>query len=201
MNEEWAQNHLKTIRTLMERAAVYRRAMGPIALLTGAMGVAGGLIGWGFQWNAIGSFILFWTLWAVVTLVAVFLGVRVQALRDREPIWSPPTRRVALALFPPLFLGLVVSLVAGLLSDALGQSHVLLISLWIALFGVALHGAGFFMQRGIRFVGYVFLAVGAALGVGEAWVGIPWDPHFLMGLTFGGLHLVYGVYLRITERS
>ena len=201
MSEEWAENHLRTIRTLMEKAAVYRRALGPIALLTGAFGVVGGVLGWGLKVDALGAFVIYWTLWAIVTLVAVFFAVRAQAMRDGEAIWSPPTRRVAVALAPPLTMGVGISVVTVFQSSEFASGHISVISLWIALFGVALTSAGFFMQRGIRFFGVVFLLVGMGLGLADALVGLKWNPHLLMGLAFGGLHLVYGAYLRITERQ
>lgn len=201
MSEEWAENHLRTIRALMEKAAVYRRALGPIALLTGAFGVVGGALGWGLKMDALGAFVTYWTLWAIVTLIAVFFAVRAQAMRDGEAIWSPPTRRVAVALAPPLTMGAGISVVSVLQSSEFASGHVSVISLWIALFGVALTSAGFFMQRGIRFFGVVFLLVGMGLGLADALVGLKWNPHLLMGLAFGGLHLVYGAYLRITERQ
>ena len=45
MNDDWAAEHLQTIRTLMERAALYRRALAPIATYAGAMGILGGIAG------------------------------------------------------------------------------------------------------------------------------------------------------------
>ena len=42
MKPKWAEENLQTIRTLMERSAVYRRALAPIMLFAGALGVIGG---------------------------------------------------------------------------------------------------------------------------------------------------------------
>lgn len=39
MNPNWAEENLQTIRTLMERSALYRRALAPIMLGTGLLGV------------------------------------------------------------------------------------------------------------------------------------------------------------------
>ena len=47
METNWAAEQLQTIRTLMERSAVYRRALAPIMLFAGFAGVlaaAGGLV-------------------------------------------------------------------------------------------------------------------------------------------------------------
>ena len=73
------------------------------------------------------------------------------------------------------------------------------------LYGCALHAAGFFMLRGIRWLGWAFVACGAvAMGLN---LGMPGKAsninewHLLMGLVFGGGQLAYGVYLRLTERK
>ena len=45
METKWAVDNLQTIRTLMERSALYRRALAPIMILAGTIGIAGGLTG------------------------------------------------------------------------------------------------------------------------------------------------------------
>ena len=40
MDNHWAAEHLQTIRTLMERSALYRRALAPIMTFAGAVGTA-----------------------------------------------------------------------------------------------------------------------------------------------------------------
>ena len=39
MESNWAAEHLQTIRTLMERSAIYRRALAPIMLFAGLTGL------------------------------------------------------------------------------------------------------------------------------------------------------------------
>ena len=60
MDADWASARLLEIRTLMQRSAIYRRALGPIMLYLGILGlvasVAGALLrietarGFGFYW-------------------------------------------------------------------------------------------------------------------------------------------------------
>src|SRR5712671_1406683 len=109
MESNWAAEHLQTIRTLMERSAVYRRALAPIMVWNGVVGLAGGGIGCklGIESNRV--FIMFWSGLALLAIVGSFLLVRRQALKDSEPFWSPPTRRIAQALLPPLVAGAIVA--------------------------------------------------------------------------------------------
>src|SRR5580765_8944445 len=98
MESNWAAEHLQVIRTLMERSAVYRRALAPIMIYNGALGVAGGVLGSALKIYWPRGFIFYWAAVAVMALTGSFLLVRRQALKEAEPFWSPPTRRVARAL-------------------------------------------------------------------------------------------------------
>ena len=46
MDSNWAEKNLEAIRTLMERSAVYRRALAPIMSFTGVVGLLGAFAGW-----------------------------------------------------------------------------------------------------------------------------------------------------------
>src|ERR1035437_4222291 len=60
METKLAAENLQVIRTLMERSAVYRRALAPITLLTGAIGVLAAGIGLHFQVESPRSFAFLW---------------------------------------------------------------------------------------------------------------------------------------------
>jgi uncharacterized membrane protein YfcA len=202
MESNWAAEHLQVIRTLMERSALYRRALAPIMIFTGIVGVTGGALGWLFNISSPRSFIGFWAGVGVLALSGSFLLVRRQAIKETEPFWSPPTRRVAQALLPPLFIGFI----AGLLALVCPQWDFLkpwaLPAFWILLYGCALTAAGFFMHRGIKLLGWLFILCGCALVATRcytaAWLSLEFG-HQVMGGVFGGLHLAYGIYLYFTE--
>jgi hypothetical protein len=208
MESNWAAEHLQVIRTLMERSALYRRALAPIMIFNGVVGLTAAALGWVLKVGSPHGFILFWASVSVVALGGSFLLVRRQALKESEPFWSPPTRRVSQAFLPPLTAGLLIGAVAwvradaapGNLSDLSGL--VWLPQLWVVLYGCAFHAAGFFMPRGMKIFGWAFVVGGCCLfaaGI-PAWAR-PLDyAHCVMGLFFGGLHLAYGVYLYFTER-
>jgi hypothetical protein len=71
---------------------------------------------------------------------------------------------------------------------------------------LALYAAGFFMPRGIRLFGWFSLLSGLAVSVILA-IKSTSDVlppliygHCLMGISFGGGHLAYGIYLYFTEK-
>jgi hypothetical protein len=208
MESNWAAEHLQVIRTLMERSALYRRALAPIMIFNGVVGLAAAMLGWALKVGSPHAFILYWAAVCVVAMTGSFLLVRRQAIKDSEPLWSPPTRRVSQAFLPPLAAGLMIGTVAwmrggsapGNLADLSGL--IWLPTLWVVLYGCAFHAAGFFMPRGMKIFGWAFVVGGCGLFA----AGLPDGAHPLdcaygiMGLFFGGLHLAYGVYLYFTER-
>ena len=201
MESNWAAEHLQVIRTLMERSAIYRRALAPIMLGTGVLGVAGGVLGFLFKFNSTRGFVGWWLAVAILAVVLSFLLVRRQALKDAEPFWSPPTRRVAQGLLPPLFVGAATG-VLGMACPGGELPPGALPIIWMLLYGCALTAAGFFMPRGIKLFGWLFILGGCALLVCSGWRASPApleQMHWLMAGAFGGLHLAYGVYLFFTE--
>lgn len=205
MNEAAAREHLQTIRTLMERAALYRRALGPTMLAAGALGLVAATLGYFILPETPGGFLALWLPAALVTLAVAFLLVRRQAISAAEPFWTPPTRRVALAALPAAFVGVTATWPLARLQ---GEGHAVALALpaaWLICHGLSLHAAGFFMPRGIRWFGWGFVLAGTgtaalvfllphrAISVRHA--------HLLMGVTFGLGHLAYGFYLRVTGRD
>jgi hypothetical protein len=203
MESSWAAEHLQVIRTLMERSALYRRALAPIMIYNGVLGAAAGLGGWWLGIQAAPGFIGYWAVVAVAGLTGSFLLSRRQALKAEEPFWSPPTRRVAQALLPPLLVGLVAGLIGGAVSGWELLPPRVLPPLWLALYGCALNAAGFFMQRGMKLLGWVFILGGCLLLTYSAGAAEPISlaqAHWIMGAAFGGIQLAYGIYLALTGR-
>ena len=209
METNWAAEHLQTIRTLMERSALYRRALAPISIYVGTIGVLGFVGGRALKIELPGSFALYWLAVSIASVLGAFLLVRRQAIKHGENFWSPPTRRVAQAMLPALVVGLGFGLMVAKFAPEFQERYdpktisVGLIVLWTFLYGLALHAAGFFMPRGIRLFGWGFVLAGLVLFAAMAWTNLSASgisAHALMGVIFGGSHLAYGVYLYFTEQ-
>ena len=206
METKWAVENLQTIRILMERSALYRRTLAPIMILAGTIGITAGLTGWFCQIKSNHGFICLWLATAIISLTGALLLMRRQALKDSEPFWSPPARRVSQALLPAFFVGLMMAVIIFVFSDESGNRGIqfFLVVFWSWFYGCAVHAAGFFMPRGVRWLGWIFIIVGGVLipvlNFGEHRLeSVP--PHLLMGGIFGGLHLAYGIYLQFTEQK
>jgi hypothetical protein len=204
MESNWAAEHLQTIRTLMERSAIYRRALAPIMIFAGTAGIVAAVVGLYFHVDSNLAFSVLWLGTAVVAVTEALLITRRQALHAREPFWSPPTRRVTQALLPPLLAGLCIG--GGFLIVGNRDVELYVSLIWVLFYGCALHAAGFFMPRGIKLFGWFFVAASCALFS----VGLLQDiqfgvrdgcAHWVMGFFFGVLHLAYGAYLYLTEKG
>jgi hypothetical protein len=204
MNPKWAEENLQTIRTLMERSALYRRALAPVMIICGIAGLAGGVIGRLCKLNSYPAFVAVWVSTAIFALSCSILLMRRQALKDSEPFWSAPTRRIAQALTPPFLVGAVIT---GVMFDGgdVALAEIIAILVWCLTYGCGIHAAGFFMPRGIRWFGWVFLSAGfaliALLCADVDLLQLFGSLHLLMALIFGGLHLAYGIYLYFTEKK
>jgi hypothetical protein len=204
MHSHWASEHLLVIRTLMERSAIYRRALAPIALSLGVLGIAAALVGGTLRLGTARALLAYWSGVGIVGISGAYLLARQQALKAGESFWSAPTRRVTQALLPPLFGGFVVSAAAIAHPQAPAWVSWAVVSLWTVLYGCAVHAAGFFMPRGMKLFGWLFILVGCGLGAALLWRGaalpLSWA-NAVMGSAFGGLHLAYGTYLYFTEKT
>jgi hypothetical protein len=202
MRPDWAEENLQTIRTLMERSALYRRALAPIMIFAGVLGLSAAIVGLLFHLDSIRAFGALWLCAAAIVVAGAFFTARRQALKDKEDFWSPPTRRVGQALLPPLFAGMFLGLIFAF---AVGLANpVILTFIWLLFYGCALHSAGFFMSRGIKLFGGIFIGLSCAAFGGLVFIlpqNIEISAHWLMGFFFGVLHLAYGAYLYLTEKG
>jgi len=204
MSSNWAEENIQVIRQLMERSAVYRRRMAPMMLAAAVVGTLGGF---GADLLKVETPRLFAGYWGGVACSILLISgyiVRSQAIRNRETFWTAPTKRIFVAFLPSLLMGGAVGIAYMVGPEtAIGLSgHVMLIA-WCILYGLGLHSAGFFVAKGIRRMGWVFILVGLFCGyllivANPAFLKV--TANFLMTAIFGGLHMFSGIYLFYTEQ-
>jgi len=176
-----ADEHLRVIRSVMERAGAFTAvpgwggvAMGLVALAAAALAHRSPRDG---RWVAI---------WATAALLAFAIGVTaivLKARRSRMPLFGGVSRRFYLTLGAPLAVGL-------LLTVALASRGAvdLLPGVWLLLYGAAVLTAGAGSVPLVPTLGYCFMAVGAAALISPAAWG---DAYMAFG--FGVLQIVFGI--------
>jgi hypothetical protein len=211
MNERMqAEEHLRVIRSLMERATVYRAISAPTALVGGlsALAVSAWLI-WVPTGSAAASefqtgftareFLPAWLISLALTVVANTLFVWREARRDGRPFFSPGLRLALRSVIPSLLLAAVISFAAWRdQSNTLNGSFLLALT-WIGLYGVALLSTMNFAPTSLLFLGasfvmaavvWLLLLSAPSLRYNEPLHG-PFGATVPMAITFGLFHLVY----------
>jgi preprotein translocase subunit SecG len=194
-----AEEHLKAIRSLMERATIYRSLSGPAALAGGISALATcGYQLWMPREAALTEKTAFLSLWLIVLAVLALFNtwlLRREALRRQEPFGSGRIRHALVSLTPPLVAGFVLSLtVANSLPDT--------VLCWMFGYGLALLATGSFAPRSMRLLGLAFFLCGIGLAFltnhqqGDARLA-----YQMMAGGFGVLHLAYGIWVLVIRKK
>ncbi len=202
-----AEEHLRVIRSLMERATIYRAISAPTAVVGSALSlITATLLFLGNQRGSTSFFHLsypgaarhFIALWFVVlgaTLMANTFFILQKARREGSAFMTPGLRLAIHSATPVLIVATVLTLLFWR-NDETTEALPILTIIWITCYGLALLSTASFAPSSLRFLGWAFLLTGA-------FAIILIDPLFnadparsaarAMGLTFGLYHLVYGL--------
>ena len=186
------REQLRVIRSLMERATIYRALSAPTALVGGLLSIGA----WSLVCFAGWTPNMFRGVWLVVLFVtcacnAYFLW---RGAVGRGENFFSPGMKTALVSIAPAFLA------AGVFTIVV-ERPIDLCVLWIVLYGLGLSATQQFAPRSLVMLGRAFLVVGCVLAM--AWrhvllVPSPSQPSMLevcgiMAAAFGGIHLLYAV--------
>jgi hypothetical protein len=196
---EEAAEQLRMIRTVMEKATVFRALSGETALIGGAIALAAawrseGRHYWGFAGWWLGGLVL-------VLAFNIFQIIRMKAAGNR-PFWSPGLRVALRGVLPPLISG-------GFLGFLFvrGDQVQAAACLWILHYGLALLAIREFAPKSMVWLGWAFVVFGV-LGLAAVSDVIHMPPYWLgklngsrlMAITFGGFHLIYGALIVTTRQ-
>jgi small-conductance mechanosensitive channel len=203
MNERLsAEEDLRIIRSLMERATVYRAISAPSALVAGLLSIlAAGAI---YYNNAIepvlGRLVRpreFAVIWVIVLALAVLANgffVWREAKKSGRPFLSSGMRLALRAIAPNLLIPAAFTL-WFYTTGFKGGTEIDLVVVWVAFYGLALLSTALFAPRSLALLGWAFLltslAVPTVLDRLEALVED--IPTFVMGTAFGFYHLIYAI--------
>jgi hypothetical protein len=205
MNEQLAaEERTRAIRTLLERAGIYRNAAACSALVAGSLSM---LISVGIYLNNETRFNMgrsirardFAALWIgvfILSVMATLVFLAREARRTGRPLFSSEFKLVRNQIAPFL---LIPAAYTGwfFTTGFLGAQELNLVVVWMAFYGLTLLSTSLFAPRSITLLGWIFvltsLAVPVITNVIEGYISID-VPNVLMGATFGLYHLIYAAF-------
>jgi hypothetical protein len=204
MNQERskAEEDLRIIRSLMERATVYRAIAAPAALVAGFLSIVAAAAIYLNDQTRVGvnrpvqgrAFAAIWLTVLVIAAASNAFFIWREAKKDGRPFVSSGMKLSLRAIVPNLLIPAAVTL-WFLVSGYKAATEPDLVVVWIAFYGLALLSTALFAPGSLVCLGWAFLLTGIALPALRNVVGdLPANlPNVAMGVTFGLYHLIYAV--------
>jgi len=176
-------DNLSFIRGMMERAGTFTAVSGWGQVVIGVTAIFAALVA-----SRVSLPLARVATWVAEAGIAAGIAVASMAIKANVanmPLLSGPLRKLVLSFSPAMIVGAVLT--AFLVKH--GQ-YAMLPAIWMLLYGAAVISAGTYSVRSVPVMGSGFMLFGAiALVVPEQWITA------LMIAAFGGLHIVFGVWI------
>jgi hypothetical protein len=176
-----AQATLRYIRSSMDAAA--------LVVTPGSAGIVIGMVGASAALLAAGPWRAHWlAIWIAAAPLASLMGATVMARQQRlqgRTLFGASMRRFVLCLAPALLAGAVLTA-----ADLYDGNLRVLTGTWLLLYGCAVMAASATTIRLVGWLGGLFMLLGITALL------LPMSTHnLILGVGFGGLHLLFGTYL------
>lgn len=177
---EHAISNLRYIREAMERASAFTSIPGWGGVMVGVTAVAAAVIAHQMQtWR---QWLLTWLIEAIVAALIAGITMIRKAQRANVSFTGAPARRFFVSYFAPVVAGAVLTL----LLHRIGAWNALPAT-WLLLYGASFVSSGAYSIRVVPLWGVCFMLLGVVACFVPFAVG-----NVLMGVGFGGLHIVFG---------
>jgi hypothetical protein len=192
-----AGRQLRVIRSLMERATIYRSISAPTALVGGLLSLGGFATAYYAKHHrhhplTSNEFLMVWLVILGLTCFTNLVFLSRGSIRRGENFFSSGMKCAFLSLTPAFFA-------AALMTPLLMHRPIQLALLWITLYGLGLLATQHFAPRSLVVLGAAFFFTGCGLLPTWKHLFMP-NPHVepsalvvsgIMAATFGGFHLAY----------
>lgn len=182
-----ALGNLRFIRASIE-AAGSMAIPGMVGIALGSIGLSAALLA------AVPDMQSYWLqIWLAAAFVALMVGsaLMTQQARKSHALYRGPARKFVLCLLPGLLSGAVLTLVLWR-----HELMYLLPGIWLLLYGASLIAASTLTLSLVGVMGVLLMLLGAvAFGL-----SLPWQ-NLLLGVGFGGLHLIFGALIGRQNRD
>jgi len=178
-----AADNLKFIRETMERSTHFTAVPGYGGMLMGATAIVAAYIA--LQQVTLRDRLIVWLTEACLAFAIGLLAMWQKSKIAKTSLFSAPARKFAFGFAPSLIAGVVITL--GLWRF---EHYEMMAPAWMLLYGAAVVTGGAFSVRIVPLMGWMFIALGA--------IAIALPPgygNYLMGLSFGLLHIIFGAII------
>ncbi len=178
-----AMDNLEFIRDAMERSTEFTAVPGYGGMLMGATAIGASIVA-SMQPTDRG-----WLMtWLVEAMLAFSIGLLMMWQKSKlveTPLNSTPARKFAMGFAPPLIAGIILT---GLLY--FNGLFRFMPSVWLTLYGTAVVSGGAYSVRAVPIMGWLFVVLG---GISVFLPAV--NGNWLLGIGFGGLHIIFGLII------
>jgi hypothetical protein len=211
--QDTAIEHLRIIRSLMERAHIYRAVSASAALIGGLMALALALYGLkeNVFWRNMESisqdfrsreFLFAWLGVLVIASVINLMLLMRESKGRNQPFITDGLRMALRAIVPPMLTGGILGICLIWFEEQLELAALI----WILCYGLALQGTVSFAPKSIIHLARAFLIAGQVLAIfwfANGGLGMfqraEAPASIFMGLTFGLFHIVYAIAVFLSK--
>jgi hypothetical protein len=216
MDVNEAQARMQEIQRIMERATLFTLLPGTPAVVGGFLVLAGCAVSFGmFRYLGLGMIgcldfaaildlpparqAAFCVMWFAIGVIGVLLEViftaRAAARQQLVPAHRP-MRVAAFSLTPSVVVAMVLTVKFLIPTEPRAGEIQYIVPVWMMLYGTGVYTAGLFSIRPPRILGLTFLALGVV-----ALLCFPAYGVVSAALSFGVLHIVFGLYILGKQRQ
>lgn len=181
--DDRARDNLRFIRETMERAGSFTAVPGWGGVAMGITAIGAAAIA-SFQDSKL-AWLITWMLEATIAIAIASWTTFTKARSSGASLFSGPGRRFVYSFAPPILVGGLLTVV--LVRDGLFWG---VAGMWLLLYGTAVVTGGAFSIRIVPLMGLCFMVLGAvALFSPASW------SNALLGIGFGGFHILFGAVI------
>jgi hypothetical protein len=182
---EHALDNIRFIRSAMERAGSFTSIPGWGGVGVGITAIVAAAVAQQFLGRSLRMWLATWLAEAVVAAIVGFGTMALKARRSEERFMSGASRRFFISYFAPLVAGAVVTLALVRV-----EAYSAIPATWLLLYGTAFVSSGAFSIRVIPMMGIGFMLFGAL----AAFLPLGFS-NIVLGVAFGGLHILFGLII------
>ena len=182
---EHALDNIRFIRSAMERAGSFTSIPGWGGVGVGLTAIVAAAAAQQFLGLSLRLWLAIWLAEAIVAAIVGFGTMGLKARRSDERFMSGASRRFFISYFAPLVAGAAITLAL-----VRAEAYSAIPATWLLLYGTAFVSSGAFSIRVIPMMGICFMLFGSLTAFLPLGVS-----NILLGVAFGGLHIVFGLII------